>query len=106
MNGNENVEARIVRIFSKVEPRLCALQGKYDEASDWFAKSRAVLKEQRAKPLRAIADFDEAWMYLRRGGPGDLDRARPLLDVAMQQFSTIGMTGWLKRAQALRDQMQ
>jgi hypothetical protein len=51
--------------------RLCALQGRYDEAVEWFAKSRAVLEEQGARPLRAIADFDEAWMYIRRGALGD-----------------------------------
>jgi len=81
--------------------RLCALQGRYDEAAEWFAKSRAVLDEQGARPLRAIADFDEAWMYLRRGAPGDLERARPQLDAAMTQFKSIGMTGWLRRAENL-----
>jgi tetratricopeptide (TPR) repeat protein len=81
--------------------RLCALQARYDEAAEWFAKSRAVLEEQGARPLRAIADFDEAWMHIRRGAPGDLERARPLLDAAMTQFKSIGMTGWLRRAENL-----
>lgn len=40
--------------------RLCALQRRHDEAAQWFAKARAVLDEQGARPLRAIADFDEA----------------------------------------------
>jgi hypothetical protein len=39
--------------------RLCALQGRYDEAAMWFANSRGVLEEQGARPLRAIADLDE-----------------------------------------------
>jgi tetratricopeptide (TPR) repeat protein len=81
--------------------RLCALQGRYDEAAEWFAKSRAVLEEQGARPLRALADFDEAWMYLRRNAPGDIERARPLLDGAMAQFKSIGMTGWLRRVEKL-----
>lgn len=80
---------------------MCALQGRYDEAVEWFMKSRAVLEEQWALPLRAIADFDEAWMYLRRGVEGDAERARPLLDAAMAQFKLIGMTGWLRRAENL-----
>src|SRR5207249_6897515 len=37
--------------------RLDGLQGRYDEAADWFARARAVLEEQGARPLRAIADF-------------------------------------------------
>lgn len=81
--------------------RLCALQGRHDEAVEWFAKSRTVLEEQGARPLRAIADFDEAWMYLRRDAPGDQKRARPLLDAALAQFKSIGMTGWIRHAEAL-----
>ncbi len=81
--------------------RLCALQGRYDEAVDWFAKAREVLDEQGARPLRAIADFDEGWMYVRRAAPGDPQRARPLLEVALSQFRDIGMTGWIRRAEEM-----
>jgi tetratricopeptide (TPR) repeat protein len=80
---------------------LCALQGRYDEAVEWFAKSRAVLEEQGARPLRAIADLDEALMYIRRRAAGDKGHARALLDAAIDQFRSIGMTGWLRRAQGL-----
>src|SRR5262249_7790541 len=51
--------------------RLCALQHRYDEAVDWFAKARAVLDDQGARPLRAIVDYDEALMYARRDAAGD-----------------------------------
>jgi hypothetical protein len=81
--------------------RLCALQGRYEEAVEWFAKARAVLEEQSARPLRATADFDEAWMYIRRGKIDDRERARPLLATAIEQFRDIGMTGWLRRAEKL-----
>ena len=67
--------------------RLCALQGRYGEAADWFAKARAVLEEQGARPLRAIADLDEAVMHLRRNEDGDREQARPLLNAATTQFS-------------------
>ncbi len=78
--------------------RLCALSGRYDEAKDWFAKARAVLDEQGALPLRAIADFDEAQMHLHRAGPGDLANAAALADMATDQFRKLGMSGWLRRA--------
>ncbi len=81
--------------------RLCALQRRYDEAVEWFAKARQVLDEQGARPLRAITDFDEATMYARRGAPGDADRARSLLAAARPQFEAIGMPGWLRQADAL-----
>jgi tetratricopeptide (TPR) repeat protein len=81
--------------------RLCALTGRYDEAGDWFGEARRVLTEQGARPLLAIADYDEALMYARRGGPGDADRARPLLDAAHRQFEAVGMSGWIRRAEEL-----
>jgi len=81
---------------------LCALQGRYDEAVEWFARARTVLEDQGARPLRAITDFDEALMYVRRGAPGDRERASPLLDAAQQQFRALGMTGWIRRAESLQ----
>jgi hypothetical protein len=81
--------------------RLCALQQRWSEAAEWFAKSRTVLDEEDARPLRAIADYDEALMYARRGAPGDPERTRPLLDAALRQFRTLGMPGWIRRAEAL-----
>jgi hypothetical protein len=81
--------------------RLCALRGCYDEAADWFWKSRAVLEEQGARPLHAIADLDEAIMYLRRNEDGDRHRAVPLLSRATMQFRALGMTGWWRRAESL-----
>ncbi|HBZ70200.1 MAG TPA: hypothetical protein DEP35_10875 [Deltaproteobacteria bacterium] len=47
-----------------------ALTGRFVEAREWFDKARRVLEEQGARPLRAITDFDEAWMEVRRGEAG------------------------------------
>jgi tetratricopeptide (TPR) repeat protein len=81
--------------------RLSALGGRYDEAVSWFAQARSVLSEMGALPLLAIVDYDEALMYVRRGQPGDLERAGPPLDAARRQFEEIGMTGWIRRAEEL-----
>ena len=79
--------------------RLCALdQDRHDEAASWFAEARRVLSEQGARPLLAIADHDEAVMYSRRSSPGDTDRARTLAEAAHEQFETMAMTGWSRRA--------
>jgi len=86
--------------------RLCALTGRVEEAREWFDKARRVLDEQGARPLRAITDFDEAWMELRRGRTGNRDRALALLDAARGPFEEIGMPGWLCRADELRRQLQ
>jgi DNA-binding CsgD family transcriptional regulator/tetratricopeptide (TPR) repeat protein len=79
--------------------RLSALQGRDDEALKWLTEARRVLGEQGALSLLAISDFDEAIMYLRCGGPRAADRARPLLDNAIRQFSSLGMSGWVRRAE-------
>ena len=82
--------------------RLCVLQGRFEEAVEWFDKARIVLDEQSARPLRAIADFDQALMYYRRGDSGDDDKAATFLECAANQFKQIGMTGWLRKAQQLQ----
>jgi hypothetical protein len=84
---------------------ICALQGRCDEAANWFAQARVVLEEQGARPLRAILDFEEARMHARRGPAGDRVRALALLDAARGPFQSIGMPGWLNRAEALRQQL-
>jgi DNA-binding SARP family transcriptional activator len=86
--------------------RLCALTGRFDEAREWFDRARRVLDEQGARPLRAIVDFDEAWMEVRRGVAGDRQHALTLLDAARKPFESIGMPGWLRRADELRPQLE
>ena len=40
-------------------------------------------------------------MYARRDAAGDRERAQPLVDAALAQFRTLGMPGWIRRAEAL-----
>jgi hypothetical protein len=81
--------------------QICALRGRHDEARRWFADSRRVTGEDHHRPMRAIADYDEALMYMRRAAAGDAARARALLEAAIEQFREIGMPGWLRAAEEL-----
>jgi tetratricopeptide (TPR) repeat protein len=85
--------------------RLCALQGRHEEALQWWGEARGVLERQRAATLLAVVDHDEAFMYARRGRRGDAGRARPTLEAARRQFETLGMTGWARRAADLARQL-
>ena len=60
-----------------------------------------VLDEEGSRPLRARTDYEEARMVARRDAPGDRDRALGLIDVALDQFRALGMTGWIARAESL-----
>ena len=44
-------------------------------------------------------------MFARRAGDGDRERALLLLDAALAQFREIGMTGWIRRGEELRNQL-
>ncbi|WP_300019434.1 AAA family ATPase [Pseudonocardia sp.] len=79
--------------------RLCALDGRRDEAHRWFDAARAVLDGQAARPLRAVVDHDEGLMHTRSGDHG---RAAPLLDAAAVAFARLGMPGWSRRVAAAR----
>jgi tetratricopeptide (TPR) repeat protein len=80
---------------------LGALRGQDEEAVEWFSQARLILDEQEAHPLRAIVDYDEALMYARRASDGDRERAVPLLEAALARFHTLGMPGWIRRAEHL-----
>ena len=77
--------------------RLCALDGRTDEARHWFDEARSVLAEQGARPLRAVVDHDEAMMHWRAG---DRTRFTALAAAAADAFEKLGMTGWLRRLPA------
>jgi len=81
--------------------RLCALTGRFEEALAHLDEARGVLDAQGARPVRAVVDFDEAQVRARRRATGDRELARGRLEVAHRQFSRLGMTGWLRRADEL-----
>lgn len=81
--------------------RICALQERYGEAELWFSEARKVLDLQGARPLRAIADLDEARMRLRRADDGDSEQATRLLRSCRAAFRAVGMPGWSERAKRL-----
>jgi DNA-binding CsgD family transcriptional regulator/tetratricopeptide (TPR) repeat protein len=105
----DNVRRKIIELDFRYTMRdgrrsmghICALQGRHDEARDWFARARISTEEDHQRPLRALVDFDEALMWLRRGRRGDRERANPLLQAAIEQFQAIDMIGWEKRARDL-----
>ena len=81
--------------------RMAALRGDLAEATAAFERARAALDAAGQRPLRAIADFDEATLLMTAKG-GDQARAAQLLASAHERFVDQGMTTWAQRAEAAR----
>ena len=83
---------------------LCALDGRVDEATDWFAEARRVLAEQETWPLLVDVDLDEARMHLRLGARGDATRAADLIEQATGSLHAPG-NGALARTHRRADRV-
>jgi len=84
---------------------LRALEGRFDDAREWFARARDTLDAEGSRPLRARVDLDEAQMYARRAAPGDRERALELCELALAQFEPLGLDGWILRTRDLQRQL-
>jgi DNA-binding CsgD family transcriptional regulator len=82
--------------------RLLALAGDVANARAAFAAERTALDASGQRPLRAIADHDEA-IAIAASGPAAYNEAARLLETAAGQFNMLGMTGWLARTRRLID---
>jgi DNA-binding CsgD family transcriptional regulator len=81
--------------------RMSALGGEPARAAREFDQARADLDASGHRPLRAIADHDEALTLVRAGSP-DAARVGALLAGALASFRALGMDGWERRAAALQ----
>jgi DNA-binding CsgD family transcriptional regulator len=82
--------------------RMAALLGRQSDAGAAFARARQTLELSGPRPLRAVADMDEALMLLRAGDPAGYGRIVALLDAATVAFDGLGMTPWSAKARELR----
>jgi hypothetical protein len=80
--------------------RMLALAGRAVEARSLLAEERPALEAAGLRPLRAIADYDDA-LVVGAGGSSGRPGAVELLERAAQQFEALGMEGWLARASRL-----
>jgi DNA-binding NarL/FixJ family response regulator len=84
--------------------RMATLLGDTIEAQNYFALARAKSEAAGQKPIRAIADYDEA-LALIRAGSADRAHILTLIDAALAAFESLGMGGWAKRALALKEKL-
>lgn len=82
--------------------RMAALTGDMAEAQTYFSRARNVLDANGQRPLRALVDYDEA-LALIRNSSRDRERVITLIDSALAEFDDLGMEGWSRRSQELRE---
>lgn len=83
--------------------RMSALLGRYPDAEAAFANARTRLDASGQRPLRAVVDLDEA-LVLAASGRADLTRREALLQSALTTFRALGMSPWIDRVNAARNQ--
>ena len=85
--------------------RMASLLGDGEEAAAYFARARTALEASGRRPLRAIADYDEA-LALERSGSAAFDQIDALLRRAAAAFEVLGLGGWQQRASGTRALLQ
>ena len=81
--------------------RLCALDGRVDEARAWVGKAREVVISQATPPLGVQISHFEAELELRLGADGDPVRFRNAVQAARAACEHPAMAPWLTAFDAL-----
>jgi signal transduction histidine kinase len=87
--------------FTRPIALLEATLGNYDEAATLLEATIAALTPVRALPFIARSEHELAEVLLARGGPGDAERARELLDSVQRSLESLPMPGLAKRLEPL-----
>jgi hypothetical protein len=82
--------------------RLCALDGRINEARGWCAKARQMMTSLGTTPLLVAVDHDEALMEIRRGAESDRARVAELIKSARAGCTHPSMHPWLARLDQLK----
>ncbi|MFM2071711.1 MAG: hypothetical protein RLZZ623_1974, partial [Actinomycetota bacterium] len=86
--------------------RLCAIDGRVEEASSWFERARGVFRAEKMEPFLAICDHDEAWMHVRHPGHVPVAEVVALLERCIARSDQIGLPGWHDRARELQERVE
>ena len=96
-------QAPVEAVFGSVGRALGVLattMRRYDDAERHFAGAIETERAMRARPWLAHAQHDLATMLLARGGDGDSEQARALLEEVATAYTELGMNPWAVRALA------
>jgi tetratricopeptide (TPR) repeat protein len=82
--------------------QLASVLGRWDEAQQHFEHALEMNARLRARPFLVHTQYEYAKMLISRGVASGRARAIDLLDEALASARTLGMTGVVRKAEALR----
>jgi tetratricopeptide (TPR) repeat protein len=84
---------------------LAEVLGRREEAAEHFERAIEAHRSAGALPYLAHTQREFATLLLARRDPGDAERAKTLLDQAVDTYRRLGMDRWLERARELEEPM-
>ncbi|GMR09360.1 MAG: hypothetical protein BMS9Abin28_0178 [Anaerolineae bacterium] len=87
-------------VLSMARASLLAAEKRWEEAFSAFEQADLELGRAEARIWRAIRMQDWSRAHLRRGEPGDGERAKELLNEAVSEFREMGSPGYVERLEA------
>ena len=84
---------------------LASVMERYELAEQHFEQAARRNREVGAAHMIAVADFYEADMLVRRGGPGDSERAQELIDHALEHTRAARLDGITGKLIAVRERI-
>jgi len=87
-------------VLSMARASLLAAEERWDEALSAFEQADLELGRAEARIWQAIRMQDWSRAHLRRGEPGDSERAQELLNRAISEFREMGSPGYVERLEA------
>jgi DNA-binding SARP family transcriptional activator len=79
---------------------LATTMSRWDDAAGHFEQALEMNARMGGRPSAAHTQHDHAAMLLRRGQPGDTERARELLAAAAGTYRDLGMQAWEQKPEA------
>ena len=91
---------------TQVQGLVRSAAGDWEGAERSFEEAEAVQEEMGDRTAWAIARADHAELFIARGGPGDLERGRAMLEEALDRFEEFGMENRAEEARRRLEELE
>jgi hypothetical protein len=85
---------------------LAGLLSRWDDGAQHFSDTLAVYEKMGARPWLAFAQYDYACLLLARNQPGDHEKVRELLELALAVAQALGMKGLEEKVESQKSKIK